>query len=52
MFLECFSSFQGARIYKARGGPYDGHWFYPLQADEQGRPWSTRDGLLRHGQRG
>ncbi len=31
-----------ARIYKVRGGPYNGRWFY-AQVDEQGRPWNNRD---------
>ncbi len=33
-----------ARIYKVRGGPFDGHWFYALQVDEQGRPWNAGTG--------
>ncbi len=38
-----------ARIYKVRGGPYDGHWFYALQADEQGRPWNAGTGYCATG---
>ncbi len=38
-----------ARIYKVRGGPYDGHWFYALQVDEQGRPWNAGTGYCATG---
>ncbi len=38
-----------ARIYKVRGGPYDGHWFYALQVDEHGRPWNAGTGYCATG---
>ncbi len=38
-----------ARIYKVRGGPYDGQWFYALQVDEQGRPWNAGTGYCATG---
>ncbi len=38
-----------ARIYKVGGGPYDGHWFYALQVDEQGRPRNAGTGYCATG---
>ncbi len=38
-----------ARIYKVRGGPRDGHWFWAVQIDEQFRPWKGGTGYSETG---
>ncbi len=32
------------RIYKMTGGPKDGHWFWTVLIDAQGRPWNGGTG--------
>ncbi len=38
-----------ARIYKVRGGPRDGHWFWAVQIDEHFRPWNGGTGYCETG---
>ncbi len=37
------------RIYKMTGGPQDGHWFWTVLVDEQGRPWNGGTGSCLSG---
>ncbi len=32
------------RIYRMTGGPKDGHWFWTVLIDDQGRPWNGGTG--------
>ncbi len=38
-----------ARIYKVRGGPRDGRWFWAVQIDEHFRPWNGGTGYCETG---
>ncbi len=38
-----------ARIYRVRGGPRDGHWFWAVQIDESFRPWNGGTGYCETG---
>ncbi len=37
------------RIYKVRGGPCDGHWFWAVQIDEHFWPWNGGSGCCETG---
>lgn len=38
-----------ARIYRIRGGPRDGHWFWCVQVDANGRPFNGGSGSVPSG---
>ncbi len=37
------------RIYRITGGPKDGHWFWTVLVDAQGRPWNAGTGYCPTG---
>ncbi len=38
-----------ARIYRVRGGPRDGRWFWAVQIDAHFRPWNSGTGCAKTG---